>query len=200
MSSTEWELSEHSTASNWSNLWLNQPSHNNIDLKTSIIPGALKVWDDNADNAERFDWNHPSDLPEPVLKWLEGSKYAIFNSEPIPDSDEAIIQVIHNLAGKVNSAEKPSLAQSLRVLIVKQANLVALIGRTKYNQHVHCGVGQKLIVACQTCGLQSQDDNPVWIVTMPGHYLNRQRPCNSNICGGKHPAREPVAWYILRSY
>lgn len=82
----------------WSNLWDDQPTYSNNVLAEEILPAALAFWRNTEGNEQQFNWRSPSDLPLPVLKWLQGSRYALFNSVSVPESNNEIIKAIHRLA------------------------------------------------------------------------------------------------------
>jgi hypothetical protein len=80
----------------WATLFDETETHSNLQLADKVLPDALKVWEGTL--KPFFIWEHPSDLPMPILKWIQGSLYALFNTSPVPDSKEKMMVTLHRLA------------------------------------------------------------------------------------------------------
>jgi len=141
----------------------------------------LAFWRNTEGNEQQFDWRSPSDLPLPVLKWLRGSRYALFNFVSVPESDNEIIKAIHRLAFETQPTAQFPLEQALRKLVENQDALLKKVHNIFANL-VHCGVGQVLMVRCNTCGSRGEDSNPLWAVKRPGHYCLRAQKWHSSEC------------------
>jgi len=144
----------------WSSLCDDQPTYSNKVLAVEILLAALAVLRNSEGNEQQFNWRNPSDLPLPVLKWLQGSRYALFNSASVPESDNEIIKAIHRLAFNIQPTAPPPLEQALQKLVENQDALVKQVQSKNFANLAHCGVGQILVVRRRACGCECMDSNP----------------------------------------
>jgi hypothetical protein len=54
----------------WATLFDETETHSNLQLADKVLPDALKVWDGTL--KPFLSWEHPSDLPMPILRWIQG--------------------------------------------------------------------------------------------------------------------------------
>lgn len=182
----------------WDNIWDEQPIHNNRVLADEILPATLAVWSGKR-SGQRLDWHKLSDLPLPILRWLQGSRYALFGSVPVPESEDSIISMLCELAFEAQPVQRPPLQRILQGLVENQARCVKSVGEKPHSDRLHSGVGQTLVISCPTCAWESTDKNPRWAVTPPGHYYCRQHICKSEVCKGGRKGFYPKDWSILRT-
>ena len=189
-----------SESSGWSGFSSNQSIHNNKILAESVLPLALTILNIEG-NEHQFNWSNPRELPPPVLKWIQGSRYALFNSSQLPNCDHDIIQAICDTALGTKSTTQPSFKETLRSWIEKQDTLVRRALKRNFedsvHSEVHCGVGQGLVLCCQRCGHESIDKNPLWAVKWPGHYFQFPKTCKSRTCSWRN--FEPKELHLLRT-
>jgi hypothetical protein len=80
----------------WATLFDETETHSNLQLADKVLPDALKVWEGTL--KPFLNWKHPSNLPMPILRWIQGSRYALFDISPVPDSKERMMVTLHRLA------------------------------------------------------------------------------------------------------
>ena len=185
-------IPNESESSGWSSFWINQSIHNNKALAESVLLLALTILKIEG-NEHQFNWSNPRELPPPVLKWIQGSRYALFNSNKLADCDHDIIQAICDAAFGTKSTTQPSFRETLRSLIEKQDKLVRRALKRNFEDSVHselhCGAGQGLMLCCQKCGHESIDENPLWAVKWPGHYFQFPKTCKSCTCSWRNSSQ-----------
>jgi hypothetical protein len=103
----------------------------------------------------------------PILRWIQGSRYALFNTSPVPDSKEKMMVTLHRLAfPERKEKEGLPLDEIIWRLITRQSVQVkAMTCMQKKKAHLlHSGVGQLVRVHCPKCGWERDDTNPQWAV------------------------------------
>ena len=107
----------------WDNLCHGQQTHSNKLLSEEILSSALAIWQDGREETQ-LDWNNPSEFSYPILRWIQGSRYALFNSAPVPESAEEIISTLHRLAfPNQKSVTRQPFHEIIRVLLERKNEL-----------------------------------------------------------------------------
>ena len=124
---------------------------------------------------------HPNFLPPS----LQGSRHALFNSAPVPESAEKIISTLHRLAfPNLKSVTRQLLHEIIRVLLERQNDCVQKVRKNRNAHLLHSGVGQSHQLSCPKCGRERNNNNSQWAVKWPGHYYSVRQICKSESCDG----------------
>jgi len=183
----------------WDYFFHGQQTHSNKLLFEEILPGALAVWQEEREENQLY-WNSPSDFPTPILRWIQGSRHALFDSASVPESAEKIISALHRLAfPNQKSVTRQPLHEIIRVLLESQNDCVQEARKNRNAHLLHSGVGQSLQLSCPKCGREHKDNNPQWAVKWPGHYHSVRQICKSELCDGSRKNFYPKDWEVLRT-
>lgn len=166
----------------WDNLIHGQQTHRNKLLFEEILSGALAIWQEEREE-NQLDWNSPFDFSVPILRWIQGSRYSLFNSASVPESAEEIISTLHRLAFPNQRASRGSSFTRSFAYCLKDKICVQKARKDRNAHLLHSGVRQSLQLSCPKRG-RERNNNPQWAVKWPGHYHSVRQICKSESCDG----------------
>lgn len=173
-------------------LFLYRP-YSNEELR-DVIPQALIALGEATLSPEN--WRVPTDLPEPVQKWLRGQRHVLFPKTPISsfqDFTDAISSILNVPTGT------ESIKELIEKIIARQSNHLTTV-KGAHQQFWHSRFdGSVIEVVCKTCGGSlNPDSEPRWSVMQPGAYFARQRRCSA--CSGQERFATPKCQEVATIY
>jgi hypothetical protein len=152
----ELSVTESVEDANW-NYLSNQKPHS-YQTMLQLLPKALECLGGTVE-----EWNHPSEFPEPILRWFKGQKHILFYDCQDPNSTD-MLSVYHRISPSDVSHEREFLSlRDMAYGILKAQHNYPEPPDRHLRDHKHLWYSryglQEIETCCAACGLISRKDN-----------------------------------------